>query len=140
MGLLDRALEMFGNNNPLPMMDSRTKLLQAALSLLANNGQAGGLNGLVDRFQHAGLGNVISSWIGTGQNVPITGTQVQQALGTEQLQQISDEAGLPQDEAAEQLSGMLPDLVDRLTPAGHIPQGGLGNMSALLDHFMGRHH
>lgn len=140
MGLLDKALEMFGNNNPLPMMDSRTRLLQAALSLLANNGQAGGLNGLVDRFQHAGLGNVISSWIGTGQNVPITGTQVQQALGPEQLQQISDEAGLPQDEAAEQLSGMLPDLVDRLTPAGHIPQGGLGNMSALLDHFMGRHH
>ncbi len=139
MGLLDRALEMFGNNNPLPMMDSRTKLLQAALSLLADNGQAGGLSGLVSRFQQAGLGNTISSWIGSGQNVPITGMQVQQALGEQQLQQISEEAGLPQDEAANQLSGMLPDLVDRLTPGGHIPEGGLGNMSALLDHFIGRH-
>lgn len=140
MGLLDRALDMLGSNHPLPMMDSRTKLLQAALSLIANNGRAGGLPELVDRFQQAGLGNVISSWIGTGENTPITGLQVRQALGNEQMQQISDEAGLPDEEAAEQLSGMLPDLVDRLTPAGHIPQGGLGNMSTLLDHFMGRQH
>lgn len=140
MGILDKAMDMLGGNNPLPMMDSRTKLLQAALSLIANNGRTGGLSGLIDRFQHAGLGNVISSWIGTGENMPITGPQVRQALGDEQIQQLSDETGLPQEETADQLSGMLPDLVDRLTPAGNIPQGGLGNMSALLDHFMGRHH
>lgn len=139
MGLLDSALKMFGNQNPLPMMDSKAQLLQAALSLLADNGQAGGLSGLTARFQQAGLGNVISSWIGSGENAPITGTQIQQALGDQQLQQISEEAGLPKDEAADQLSGMLPDLVDRLTPSGHIPEGGLGNMSALLDHFIGRH-
>ncbi|HJV74953.1 MAG TPA: YidB family protein [Noviherbaspirillum sp.] len=138
MGLLDSALKMFGNQNPLPMMDSKTQLLQAALSLLADNGRAGGLSGLTSRFQQAGLGNVISSWIGSGENAPITGTQIQQALGDQQLQQISEEAGLPKDEAADQLSGMLPDLVDRLTPSGHIPEGGLGNMSALLDHFIGR--
>ncbi|GAB3543752.1 YidB family protein [Noviherbaspirillum agri] len=140
MGLLDRALDMLGSNNPLPMMDTRTKLLQAALSLIANNGRAGGLPGLVDRFQQAGLGNVIVSWIGTGTNVPITGPQVRQALGDEEIRHISEETGLPQDEAADQLGSMLPDLVDRLTPAGNIPQGGLGNMSALLDHFMGRHY
>lgn len=139
MGLLDSALKMFGNQNPLPMMDSKAQLLQAALSLLADNGQAGGLSGLTARFQQAGLGNVISSWIGSGENAPITGTQIQQALGDQQLQQISEEAGLPKDEAADQLSGMLPDLIDRLTPSGHIPEGGLGNMSALLDHFIGRH-
>lgn len=139
MGLLDRAIEMLGDNH-LPMMDARTRLLQAALSLIANNGQTGGLHGLVERFQEAGLGNVISSWIGTGQNVPITGAQVQQALGEGQLQQIAEETGLGEDETADRLSEMLPDLVDKLTPAGHIPQGGLGNMSALLDHFMGRFH
>lgn len=139
MGLLDRALEILGNNNQLPLMDSRAKLLQIALSLIADNGQAGGLSGLADRFQQAGLGNTISSWIGTGENVPITGPQVRQALGDAQLRQISEESGLPEDEAADELSGMLPDLVDRLTPAGHIPRGGLGNMSALLDHFIGRH-
>lgn len=139
MGLLDRAFAMLGENH-LPLMDARTRLLQAALSLLANNGQVGGLHGLVSRFQEAGLGNVISSWIGPGQNVPITPEQVQQVLGDGPLQQISEETGLTEHDAANQLSDMLPDLVDKLTPAGHVPRGGLGNMSALLDHFMGRYH
>jgi uncharacterized protein YidB (DUF937 family) len=138
MGLLDRAFEMLGDNH-LPLMDSRTRLLQAALSLVANNGQAGGLSGLVDRFREAGLDNVISSWIGSGQNVPITGEQMRQALGEGPLQQISEETGLNEQETAEHLSGMLPDLIDKLTPGGNIPRGGLGNMSALLDHFMGRY-
>jgi len=138
MGILDKAIEMLGSDR-LPMMDSRTKLLQTALALLANNGQNGGLGGLVERFNQAGLGNVIHSWIGTGENVPITAEQVQQVLGEGQLQQISEETGLAEPEAASQLSDMLPDLVDKLTPAGHIPQGGLGDLSSLLDHFLGRY-
>ena len=139
MGLLDRAIEMLGDNH-LPAMDSRTRLLQVALSLIADNGQAGGLSGLVERFQEAGLGNVISSWIGTGENVPITAGQVHQVLDEGYLRQISEETGLTETDTAQQLSEMLPDLVDKLTPAGHVPQGGLGNMSALLDHFLGRFH
>ncbi|OWW20486.1 YidB family protein [Noviherbaspirillum denitrificans] len=139
MGILDKAIDMLGGNQ-LPMMDSRMKLMQAALSLLANNGQAGGVHGLVHQFNEAGLGNVIQSWIGTGQNVPITADQMQQVLDPGQLSQISEETGLPEPEAASQLGDMLPDLIDKLTPAGHVPPGGLGNMSSLLDHFLGRYH
>lgn len=139
MGILDRAFEMLGDNH-LPLMDARTKLLQAALSLIANNGQTGGLQGLMERFQEAGLGNVISSWIGSGENVPVTAEQMEQVLGEGHLQQISEETGLPEHDVADRLSDMLPDLIDKLTPAGHVPQGGLGNMSALLDHFMGGYH
>lgn len=139
MGILDRAIEMLGGDH-LPMMDARTKLMQAALSLLANNGQTGGLNGLVERFNEAGLGNVIQSWIGSSENVPITGRQLQQVLDDGHLRQISEETGLSEPVAADQLSDILPDLVDKLTPAGHIPPGGLGNMSSLLDHFLGRYH
>lgn len=139
MGILDRAFEMLGDNH-LPLMDARTKLLQAALSLIANNGQTGGLQGLMERFQEAGLGNVISSWIGPGENVLVTAEQMERVLGEGHLQQISEETGLPEHEVANRLSDMLPDLIDKLTPAGHVPQGGLGNMSALLDHFMGGYH
>ena len=136
MGLLDKAIEMLGGNQ-LPLRDSRTRLLQAALALIADNGQAGGLSGLAARFQEAGLGNVIGSWIGSGQNTPITAEKMRQALGDGPLQQISEETDLNEAETAEQLSGLLPDLIDKLTPDGHIPQGGVGNMSALLDHFLG---
>ena len=139
MGILDRAFEMLGDNH-LPLMDARTRLLQAALSLIANNGQTGGLHGLAERFQEAGLGHAIRSWIGTGENQPITAGQMKQVLGEGHLQQISEETGLPEHDVAERLSDMLPALVDQLTPGGHIPQGGLGNMSALLDHFMGKYY
>lgn len=137
MGLLDSAMNIL-HGNQSGMMDSGTRLLQTALSLLADNGQTGGLQGLVERFKEAGLGNVIQSWIGTGENVPITNEQLRQVLDKGQLQQMSEETGLNENEVTHQLSGVLPGLVDKLTPAGHIPQGGLGNMSNLLDHFIGR--
>ena len=139
MGLLDKAFEMLGDNH-LPLMDSRTRLLQAALSLIANNGQSGGLHGLAERFQEAGLGNIMRSWIGAGPNLPASASQLKQVLGEGQLQQIAEETGYTEEEAAEHLSEMLPDLIDQLTPSGHVPPGGVGNMSALLDHFMGGYH
>lgn len=138
MAMLDRAIEMLGNNH-LPMMDSRTRMLQAALALLADNGQTGGLRGLTERFQEAGLGNIIASWIGKGENIPATTDQIQQVLGEGHLQQIAEETGLTETETAEHLSRMLPDLVDQMTPAGHIPETGLGNTSDLLDQFLGRY-
>ncbi|WP_194723443.1 YidB family protein [Noviherbaspirillum malthae] len=139
MGLLDKAFDMLGDNH-LPLMDSRTRLLQAALALIANNGQTGGLHGLVEKFQEAGLGSVIRSWISAGPNVALTATQMERVLGEGHLQQIAEETGYTEHEAAEHLSEMLPDLIDQLTPSGQVPQGGLGNMSALLDHFMGGYH
>jgi len=139
MGLLDKAFDMLGDNH-LPLMDSRTRLLQAALALIANNGQTGGLHGLVEKFQEAGLGNVIRSWISAGPNVALTATQMEKVLGEGHLQQIAEETGYTEHEAAEHLSEMLPDLIDQLTPSGQVPQGGVGNMSALLDHFMGGYH
>ena len=139
MGILDKAIEMLGGDH-LPMMDTRMKLMQSALALLANNGQSGGIYGLMHQFNQAGLGSVIQSWIGTGDNAPISGEQLHRVLGAGQLHEISEETGLSQHVAADQLADMLPDLVDKLTPAGHVPPGGLGNMSNLLDHFLGRYH
>jgi uncharacterized protein YidB (DUF937 family) len=139
MGLLDRAFDLLGENH-FPLLDARTRLLQAALSLIANNGQAGGLHGLVERFQEAGLGKAIHSWIGNGPNIAVSGAQLQQVLGEGHLQQIAEETGYSEREAANRLSAMLPDLIDQMTPDGIVPRGGVGNMSALLEHFMGGYH
>jgi uncharacterized protein YidB (DUF937 family) len=136
MGILDKAFEMLENNHA-PMLDMRTRLLQGALSLLADNGQTGGLQGLAERFQEAGLGHLIQSWIGNEQNLPIAEAQIHAALGEGRLQQIAEEADLTETEAADQLSKMLPDLVDRLTPDGLIPPNGVGNTDVLLDRFLG---
>ena len=136
MGNLDRTAGNIGGDNQPFMQDVSTRLIQATLALLADNGQNGGLHGLMEHFQEAGLGNVFSSWIGSEENVPITPIQIQEALGDGHLLQIAEESGLSEDEAARQLSELLPEMVDVLTPAGHIPRGGLGTMSELLERFL----
>jgi uncharacterized protein YidB (DUF937 family) len=130
MGFSDRAF-YFGNAEA-KTTGPQAKLLQAALAMLSNHGQAGGLAGLAGRFQEAGLGHIIGSWISSGQNLPISAEQIQQVLGNGHLQQISEETALTQEEAAAHLSVLLPDLIDRLTPNGQAPEGGLGDIGTLL--------
>lgn len=135
MGLLDGALNMLGGNQD-QTPDARTRLIQATLGMLTDSSQ-GGLHGLVERFEQAGLGNAVSSWIGTEDNVPVTPEQIQETMGNNgSLQQLADAAGIAPDHAAGLLSALLPIIVDKLTPAGHIPQGGLAHMSELLGHFI----
>ncbi|WP_334188736.1 YidB family protein [Noviherbaspirillum sp.] len=135
MGYLDHSVGAAGGGQPY-LFNTQTRLLQAALSLLANNGQTGGLSGLTERFQNAGLGNVMRSWISQGPNMPISGEEIEMVLGDGHLQQLAEETGLPQNQAAHQLSEMLPGLVDKLTPNGKAPHGGLGDLGFLLGEFM----
>ena len=130
MGFSDRALDL--GNAEANMTGPQAKLLQAVLAMLSNHGQAGGLPGLIGRFQGAGFGDIIGSWISSGQNLPISAEQIQQILGNGHLQQISEETALTQDETATHLSVLLPDLIDRLTPNGQAPEGGLGDIGTLL--------
>ena len=136
MGYLDQALGPASGGQP-HLFDSQTRLLQAALSLLANNGQTGGLAGLMERFQQAGLGQVFQSWIADGENQPVSAQEIEGVLGDGHLQQISEESGLPDDETAQRLSEMLPGLIDKATPNGKMPPGGLGDLGVLLGQFMG---
>lgn len=119
-------------------------LLNIALQMLANQGQGqgqggamggamGGLGGLLQSLQGAGLGQVAQSWIGTGANLPISADQLSQVLGNERIGQIAQQLGLAPEHVSEQLAGMLPDVVDRLTPSGQLPEGGLGDPQQLLE-------
>jgi uncharacterized protein YidB (DUF937 family) len=76
-------------------------------------------------FNKKGLGEIISSWISTGPNLPISQDQVQQALGDEGLQQLATSAGISSDTARIQLAELLPRVADQMTPDGNIPKGTL---------------
>lgn len=136
MGLLDRALDAFSGAPPA-LLNPNTRLLQATLALVSEHGQNGGIQDLILRFQEAGLGNVIASWIGSGPNLPVGAAQIRQVLGLGQLGQIAEEAALTQDETAERLAETLPGLVDKLTPEGRLPSGGLGDVASLLGRVLG---
>jgi uncharacterized protein YidB (DUF937 family) len=122
MGLLDDVMKAATGTAPAAE-NSQSSLASAALSILSN--QSGGISGLVQQFASKGLGDVVSSWVGTGQNLPISPDQLQSALGSEQVQAIAAKAGISPDAANAGLAQILPQLIDRLTPNGEIPQGDL---------------
>lgn len=90
----------------------------------AQTGGLGGLGGLVSAFQSNGLGDVVSSWIGTGQNLPISADQIASVLGNTQLQGLAEKFGFSANDLTAQLSQFLPQIVDQLTPNGQLPEGG----------------
>jgi uncharacterized protein YidB (DUF937 family) len=113
-------------------------LLNIALSMLSNNQQGGnGLAGLLGQFQQAGLGNIAQSWIGKGENLPISGDQLQQILGSGQIGQIAQQLGLSNEQTSGQLADLLPGLIDKLTPHGEAPEQGLGDSDAIMKMLQG---
>ena len=100
-------------------------------------GALGGLSGIRDLFQKAGLGEHVDSWIGTGDNQPVSADQIKQALGASgHLGQLAQAAGVSEDEAAQHLTELLPEIVNKLTPQGSIPAGG-GDIVGMLKKMMG---
>jgi uncharacterized protein YidB (DUF937 family) len=151
MGLLDSVLGAIAGNaqsagntsgggglqDILNIVSNNPQLIQVATSLLSNNGSAGGLEGLVSKFQQAGMGDVIASWISSGQNQAISGAQLSSALGPEMMTGLAgsmgaNTAGGNTNDLASQLATMLPGLIDQLTPSGQAPAGGLGNSGDLM--------
>lgn len=114
------------------MQGGQADLLKLVLGMLAGDGQGGGLAGLVRNFQQAGLGEQVNSWIGSGQNLPVSGEQLGQVFGAEQMSQMAERMGLSTGDLGSKLSELLPQAVDRLTPDGQMPDGGLGSLGELL--------
>jgi uncharacterized protein YidB (DUF937 family) len=86
-----------------------------------DTGMLGGLGGLLGQFQKNGLGDVIGSWIGPGQNQPIAPNQLGSALGPAVLTSLAQRTGLSEQDLLSHLSQVLPDVVDKLTPDGRLP-------------------
>lgn len=140
MGLLDIVGGMLGGQGAAGG-GGQDALLKMVLGMLSDNGQGGGgggLAGLLQQLQQAGLGEQVNSWVGTGQNLPVSPEQLQQAFGSDQMSQMAEKMGLSTGDLGAQLSQMLPQVVDQLTPNGQLPQGGLGDLGGLLESLMRR--
>lgn len=81
----------------------------------------GGLGGLLDSLSRAGHGDVANSWVGPGENQPVTPQQLEQALDSDTIDKLSRRTGLSREELLRVLSQKLPTAVDKLTPKGHRP-------------------
>ena len=119
MGFLD-GLE---NEALGKVMGSTSSPMATALLQLIQN-QPGGLQGMVQSFHEKGLGGVVSSWVGSGQNMPITADQIHQVLGSDQVKALAARAGISPDQAGSAIAQLLPGIVDKLTPNGEVPAHG----------------
>ena len=95
-----------------------TSLVAEAVTMLT--GREGGLNALTQNFEQNGLGHIISSWIGNGENAPISSDQIKSVLGSDCVANLARKAGISPETAAQYLTKSLPSLVDALTPNGKV--------------------
>jgi len=118
MGMLDGILGnalggLLGGNGK-----QQSPMMQIALQLLQQNG---GVGGMLDKFRQAGYADHADSWQGTGANLPISGNALQEVLGSGAIGQIAQQLGISHGEAAGGLAQMLPQIIDKFTPQGEVP-------------------
>ena len=119
MGLLDGLLgSLMGGMTGDGTGGKQSPLLQIALQLMQQNG---GLQGILAKFQQAGYGAQADSWVSAGQNMPISADALSQALGQGQLGQIAQQLGMSHGDTANGLASMLPQMIDKMTPHGQVP-------------------
>jgi uncharacterized protein YidB (DUF937 family) len=125
MGLLDDVLKEVGG--AAGAGDAHTSIATGLLGMLSGSGTSGGLTNLVNMFNQKGLGDVVSSWVSTGKNLPISPEQIQSVLGSSQIQALAAKAGIDPSKASAAIAQILPHLVDKTTPTGQIPAGGIAD-------------
>jgi uncharacterized protein YidB (DUF937 family) len=119
MGILDSLEDSPAFKSMLSQLGGA--VLPAVLSEVLGNGSQGGLSAIVAKLQQSGLGDQVKSWIGNGQNLPITADELQQVLGSDTVKQLAAKFNIPVDQIGPILAQMLPKAVDGASPNGHLP-------------------
>ena len=119
MGILDSLENSPALKGVLGQLEAA--VLPVVLSEVLGNGSQGGLSAIVAKLQQAGLGDQVKSWIGNGQNLPITADQLQQALGSDTVKQLAARFNIPVDQLGKVLEQYVPAAVDHASPDGKLP-------------------
>ena len=119
MGLFDQLLG--GLVGKLGTPDQKSSLLELASNVIRDHPD--GLAGVVKQFQAGGLADQVKSWVGTGQNQPISADQLTNVLGQDNVAKMSQKLGLSPQIVSAGLAAVLPAIVDHLTPKGKIEPG-----------------
>jgi len=94
-------------------------LLPIVVTMLAN----GGLSKILDGMKKQGLSAEADSWVGGGENLPISADQAKSVVGEDEVKKIADQIGVDEDKAAGLIAEALPQVVDKVSPEGDAPEG-----------------
>lgn len=131
--LLNVAAQALGGKDE----NGQNSLTEMAMNLVQ---QQGGVGNLINQLQRGGLGDVLNSWVSNQQsNLPVSGSDLQNALGSDAISQVAQKFGLDSQQAGDMLAQILPNLVDKATPNGSAQDAdgfGLDDIaSAILKNF-----
>jgi uncharacterized protein YidB (DUF937 family) len=146
MGILDTVLGVIKSqvaNSAVPAgaeaapTSGDNQLLESIIGML-NDPQTGGLSGLVEKIAAGGLADQVASWVGKGENLPISAEQIQEVLGSPFVKGLAEKFGINTADVSGSLASMLPQVIDKLTPDGEVPgdnqflEIGLAGLKSLL--------
>ena len=132
MGLLDNVMGKMGGQKGDG--EGSEGSLQALTKMLGANG---GVQGLMAKMSSNGLGQQVQSWVGHGENKPVSGAQVSQALDTDSLNKMAQETGSTPEKVSEDVAKVLPEVVNKATPDGQVPKQGDDPLSKGVDAIKG---
>jgi len=112
MGLLDNIGGMLGGQG------SNMAHLPAIMSWVE---QQGGIQGIIEKFHNGGLAEIVQSWIGQGNNLPVSAEQISSIFGSPALQELAAKLGIDSQSASALISEYLPKVIDKLSPEGEVP-------------------
>ena len=92
--------------------------LGAMSKLVSSNG---GMQGITSKLTQNGMGQQVQSWIGHGQNQPVSGEQIQSALDPKSLNEFAQQTGQSPEQASSDVAKALPHMMDQTTPEGKMP-------------------
>ena len=119
MGIFDEIEKVGGS-----MLGAEHTGALSAITDYINSPQVGGISGLQRIFQEKGLGGIVGSWIGTGQNLPISPDQLNSVLHCDALNQVASKFGLDPNTLQSMMTQLLPHVVDKMTPNGQAAAAG----------------
>ena len=131
MSVVDTATKVFAGSS------SETSLTQIVQMLVTHEG---GTDGLVKTFQTKGLGGIFSSWLGSGNNLPISADQIRSVFGNERIAGLATKLGISPDVASQKAAEILPVVIDKLSPNGTLPASGdlMAQAGSLLKSFLAK--
>jgi uncharacterized protein YidB (DUF937 family) len=111
------------------MMGDKGGMAQIALDMFNQNG---GLGGILDKFKEGGLAEQAASWVGKGENMPISAEQLSSVLGSDAIADMAEKFGVSPETLSAQIAEHLPTVIDKMTPDGEVNAGSGNLLSTVL--------
>jgi len=126
MDLLKMGQQLLGDK----LGDNAGGMMEALSGLTSGEGLD--IGGIMEKVKANGMGEQLESWLGDGENQPVSAEQVKGLIGEDGINQAAEKLGVDADTAASQLSDVLPNLLDKASAGGNLMEqfsgGGAGGL------------